>query len=84
MIVGLIDDDILLRGGYIGGLRVLGTLSQAPAISKELNIDAVVVAFEVDDAWMNVVRKTLEPTGVRISRFGLEEELISDKKEKAR
>lgn len=84
MIVGLIDDDILLRGGYIGGLKVLGTLSQAPAIIRELNIDAVVVAFEVDDAWMNVVRKTLEPTGVKISRFGLVEELISDKKEKAR
>ncbi len=63
-------------------MKILGTLVQAPAIIRELNIDAVVVAFEVDDAWMNVVRQTLEPTGVKISRFGLVEEPISDKKEK--
>ena len=73
MIVGLIDDDILLRGRYIGGLKVLGTLSQAPSIIKELKIDAVVIAFDATVEWLNIVRQTLEPTGVKISRFGLVE-----------
>lgn len=69
IIVGLIDDDILLRGHYIGGLRVLGTLSQAPDIINELNVDAVVIACEVRPEWMKIVRDTLVPTGVKITHF---------------
>lgn len=76
IIVGLIDDDILLRGQYIGGLQVLGTLAQAPDIIKEVNADAVVVACVVSDAWMKVIREMLAPTGVRITQFRFVEEQI--------
>jgi FlaA1/EpsC-like NDP-sugar epimerase len=76
MIVGLIDDDILLRGQYIGGLKVMGTLAQAPEIIKEVNADAVVVACVVSDSWMKVIRDMLGPTGVKITQFRFVEEPV--------
>jgi len=76
MIVGILDDDILLRGQYIGGIRILGTLGQAAEIINEVNADAVVVACEVTKEWMKVIRKTLEPTGVKVTHFRFVEEPI--------
>lgn len=76
IIVGLLDDDLLLRGHYIGGLRVMGTLQQAPEIINKLNADAVVIACDVRPEWMKVVRQTLEPTGVKISLFSFAEKPV--------
>lgn len=73
IIVGLIDDDILLRGHYIGGLRVMGTLMQAQEIINELNVDAVVIACEVRPEWMKIIHDTLAPTGVKITHFSFAE-----------
>jgi len=73
VIVGLIDDDLLLRDHYIGGLRVLGTLEHAPALINELNVDTVVVACDVTDEWKKIIRDTLAPTGVKISHFNFVE-----------
>ena len=49
---------------------------EAPAIINELNADAVVVACEVSDQWLNVIRKTLAPTGVKITHFNFIEKEI--------
>ena len=76
IIVGLLDDDVLMRGQYIGGIKVYGTLMEAPEIINELNADAVVVACEVSDQWLNVIRKTLAPTGVKITHFNFIEKEI--------
>lgn len=76
IIVGLLDDDILLRGHYIGGLRVLGTLAQAPEIINAVNADAVVIACEVKPAWLRVVYDTLRPTGVKITHFTFSEKEV--------
>lgn len=76
IIVGLLDDDILLRGQYIGGVRILGTLLQAPEIINAVNADAVVVACEVKPEWMHIIRETLRATGVKISHFTFSEKEI--------
>ena len=76
IIVGLLDDDITLRGNYIGGLKVCGTLAEAPEIINELNADAVVIACQVTDEWLDVIRKTLAPTGVKVTRFSFSEKEI--------
>ena len=76
MIVGLMDDDILLRGQYVGGIKVYGTLLEAPEIINRLNVDSVVVACEVTDAWLKVVKETLGPTGVKVTHFKFEEKEI--------
>ena len=73
MIVGLLDDDVCLRGKYIGGIRICGTINDAPRVIAELNVDTVVIACIVSDEWMKVVRAILEPTGVRITRFAFAE-----------
>lgn len=73
IIVGIIDDDVCLRGRYIGGVKVLGTLGQAHEIIDSVNADSVVIACEVSDEWLRVVRKQLEPTGVKISMFSFSE-----------
>ena len=76
MIVGLLDDDILLRGHYIGGIQVMGTINQAPEIIRKTGADSVVIACDIPDDWLSVVRKILEPTGVRIVHFGFYEKEI--------
>ena len=73
IIVGLLDDDLCLRGRYIGGIKVFGTINQAPEIINSLNADAVVIACEVTEEWMRVVRRVLEPTGVRVTVFSFSE-----------
>ena len=76
MIVGLLDDDVTLRGKYIGGIQIMGTLNQAPEIINRVNADAVVIACQVTDEWMRVVRKVLAPTGVRITHFNFSEQEV--------
>jgi FlaA1/EpsC-like NDP-sugar epimerase len=70
IIVGLLDDNMLLHGKYIGSVKVFGGIHQAPRIINQLNIDAVVVACEVSDKKKNVILETLAETGVKISFFG--------------
>lgn len=73
IIVGLLDDDILLRGHYIGGIRIEGTLAEAPEIINRLNVDTVVVACEISREWLKIVKDTLAPTGVRVTHFTFQE-----------
>jgi len=76
MIVGLLDDDITIRGKRIGGIRVLGTLNQAAEIINEVNADSVVIACKVSDAWLQVIKDVLAPTGVKVSYFSFSEEEV--------
>ena len=78
IIVGMLDDDVCLRGRYIGGIKVLGTINQAPEIITEVNADAVVMACEAPESWMRVVRKILEPTGVKVSVFSFTEKPLCE------
>ena len=73
MIVGLVDDDVYLKGRYIGGIKVMGTINEVESIVAETGADAVVIACDFSDDWMKVVMKLLEPTGVRVSRFSFSE-----------
>ena len=73
IIVGIIDDDIILKGKYIGGIQVKGPLIEAPEIINATNADSVVVACEIDDKWMKVVKDTLKPTGVKLTYFTFDE-----------
>ena len=73
MIVGLIDDDVYLRGRYIGGIKVFGTINDARSVIAETGADAVVIACDISDDWLKVVREIIEPMGVRLSRFSFSE-----------
>ena len=73
MIVGLLDDDVYLKGKYIGGIRIYGTINDAPEVINALNVDAVVIACVVSDEWLKVVRDILASTGVKVTRFSFAE-----------
>ena len=76
IVVGLLDDDLLLRGQYIGGVRVLGSLREAPEIVNRVNADAVVIACDISDEWLKIVCETLAPTGVKITHFTFSERKV--------
>ena len=76
MIVGILDDDIYLKGKYIGGIRICGTINDAPEVINRLNVDAVVIACVVSDAWLKVVKEILAPTGVKVSKFSFSEDPV--------
>ena len=73
MIVGILDDDVYLKGKYIGGIRIYGTINDAPEVINALNVDAVVIACVVSDEWLKVVKDILAPTGVKVTRFSFAE-----------
>lgn len=77
LIVGIIDDDLTLRGRYIGGVQVIGPLLQAPMIVRETKADTVVIVCELSPDWLDIVLKTLKPTGVRVTLFNLNESEIA-------
>ena len=76
MIVGILDDDVYLKGKSIGGIRIFGTINDAPEVVNAVNADAVVIACDVSDAWLAVVKKILAPTGVKITKFTLSETVV--------
>ena len=73
IIVGILDDDMLMRGRYIGGVKIYGTINEAKSVICATNADAVVIACEVSESWLNVVQQILEPTGVKVTRFTFSE-----------
>jgi FlaA1/EpsC-like NDP-sugar epimerase len=72
-VVGLIDDNLLLHGKYIGGVKVLGGIRQAAKLIAKCKVDAVVVACEISKEKEKIVLDLLAPTGVKVSRFGFSE-----------
>ena len=73
VIVGLIDDDIFLRGQYVGDAKVHGPLVEASEIINRLNADTVVIACELPESRIKYVMDKLAPTGVRIRMFEFRE-----------
>jgi len=76
MIVGILDDDVYIKGRYIGGMKILGTIQDAPSVIDAVNADHVVIACDITDEWLKVVLEVLKPTGVKVSKFSLSETLI--------
>lgn len=73
VIVGLVDDDILLKNLSIGGIKVLGGLNDIQRIIEETHADAIVITCELKTEWKPVVRQILSSTGLKVSYFRLTE-----------
>ena len=73
IIVGLVDDDILLRGKYIGGVKIDGPHTDAKRIVEETRADSVVIACDLSPERLNAVVETFKACGVKVSRFGFSE-----------
>lgn len=73
VIVGLLDDDVALRGLYVGGMRVHGGLEEAPAVIRELRADAVVIACVMSPERLEQARRVFADAGVKVSLWSCEE-----------
>ena len=76
IIVGLVDDDILLRGKMIGGIRVDGPHMDARRIVAETRANAVVIACELPPERLRTVVETFKSCGVKVSHFNFSEQLL--------
>ena len=74
VIVGLVDDDILLRGKIIGGIRVDGPHMDARRIIAETRANAVVIACELPPERLRTVVETFKSCGVKVSHFNFSEQ----------
>ena len=73
IIVGIVDDDILLRGKFIGGIRVDGPHMDAKRIVAETKADSVVIACELSPERLRAVVETFRRCGVKVSHFNFVE-----------
>ena len=73
IIVGLVDDDILLRGKFIGGIRIDGPHMDAKRIVSETRADSVVIACELSPERFRSVVDIFKQCGVKVSYFGFSE-----------
>ena len=73
VIVGLIDDDHLLHGHYIGGIRVFGGLSSAKVAVRALRADTAVIACQLTPERLELARKTFADAGLRVLLWSFEE-----------
>ena len=76
VLVGLVDDDILLRGKMIGGIRVDGPHMEAKRIVAETRADSVVIACELEPERLKAVVDSFKRCGVKVSYFGFSERVI--------
>ena len=74
IIVGLMDDDILLRGKNIGGIKVDGPHMDAKRIVAETKADRVVIACELSPERRQAVVDAFKACGVKVSLFTFAEE----------
>ena len=73
VIVGLIDDDLLLHGHYIGGIRVFGGLSSVKVAARVLRADTAVIACQLTPERLKLAQKTLADAGLRVMLWSFEE-----------
>lgn len=71
VIVGLIDDDVLLKNLCIGGIKIYGGLNDIHRIVQLTQANSIVVACEFRPEWEPVAHKILSSTGLKVSYFSL-------------
>ena len=81
VIVGLLDDDMLLRNQYIGGIRIFGTLEQAPAILPRLKADLVVIACKMTPARRAAAHRILSACNIPVVEWTFAEKPFEGKKD---
>jgi FlaA1/EpsC-like NDP-sugar epimerase len=68
-----VDDDILLRGKFIGGVKIDGPHMDAKRIVAETKADSVVIACELSPEYLKAVVETFKACGVKVSVFAFTE-----------
>lgn len=81
IIVGIIDDDLLLRGQYIGEVKIYGPLSSLDEIVRKTGADSVVIACDLTSKRLRIVHSKIKARGLEVSRFYLNEKKLDSSAE---
>ena len=73
IIMGIVDDDFLIKNQFIGGTRIFGRASDAAAIIKELQIDTVVIACKLSPEKLARRAAFFKSLGVKVTLWSCEE-----------
>ncbi len=76
IIVGLIDDNSLLKGQLIAGLDILGTGKELPNIVTAKKIDKVVITCDMPKERINETASLLSGTKAKLALWACEERII--------
>lgn len=76
IIVGIVDDNLLLRGQYIGGVKIYGSINMLKSIIEKTKADALVIACDLSRERLNIVSRKLALTNLKVSRFYLNEKQL--------
>lgn len=76
MIVGLLDDNHILHGKFIGGIRVLGAMEDLPELINAFNVDAVVVTCVLSPERRAELKACLSPLKVKLTYFSFNEQEV--------
>lgn len=76
IIVGIVDDNLLLRGQYIGGVKIYGSINMLKSIIEKTKADALVIACDLSQERLNIVSRKLALTNLKVSRFYLNEKQL--------
>ena len=73
IIMGIVDDDVLIKNQYIGGTRIFGRSSDAGTFIRDLRIDEVVIACELSPDVLASKTAFFKSLGVKVSLWSCEE-----------
>jgi UDP-N-acetylmuramyl pentapeptide phosphotransferase/UDP-N-acetylglucosamine-1-phosphate transferase len=81
VILGIIDDDINLRGRIIAGHRVIGGLDKLGGWMAKQRVDGVIVTCLMDNEKRDRVTRELAEMGLRASVWDCEERIVAEKRD---
>lgn len=67
VIVGVLDDDINLRGGIVAGYKVLGVFDELPALTRAYKADALVITCDMAEDKQRQVARQARELGLKVS-----------------
>ncbi len=78
LIVGILDDDILLKGHRIGTIPIFGTLKDAAATIEREKIDTVVITCLIGEARLKHIAEVCHAAGAKVRHWICEEREIPE------
>ncbi len=72
-VVGIFSDDDAMRGHFVHGVRVVGSIQAIPAFASEKNIEALYIVEAVPDPVRQQICKALEGSAIRVIQWSIVE-----------
>jgi len=76
LVVGILDDDLNVKGRIICGYSVLGTIDDLEELAKSQHIDTLIITCLLDQAQQAEIVRRAEAIGLRVSLWTVEERLL--------